>query len=487
MKPALKPQDSVDEQLNALISQYKKDYTQVPVLQEFIQLGMAHERYEMLEREFNELLKWGQQQQHFYFLLATVQEKQGNYTKAAASLHRLFNTQGQKGGEMYAMAVRILPRTGEIHDLQFLLRILEGLLPHDRDNTGLVSSLCETYRMLGRHDEAVKLYRETIARKPYDYSLRFSLSITEMMLSNLTRGFDEYEHRFQLPIFKKDTPFLPWQQWAGEPLKGKKLFLWVEQGVGDMVMWAGLLPWVIEQGAEITCAAYPKMLSLMERSFPQIRFVKRYSLLPQEMLMSEFDYHCPMGNLMPIVLPHYTPSEHGAYLIPDKEAVAKKRAEYLAQLPGAKKLVGVSWHTSAELAWRRNVDLTEMHPLLAEPGAGYVSLQYTQRLDDVDAFNAANKQKMISDLSFLAVDDLDAWATQIAAMDEVISIQNSAVHMAGALGIPAKLLLSAYGSWHWGDDNSSNPWYASVSVFRQQPGQSWKSLARQAARQSKEK
>jgi hypothetical protein len=70
--------------------------------------------------------------------------------------------------------------------------------------------------------------------------------------------------------------------------------------------------------------------------------------------------------------------------------------------------------------------------------------------------------------------DKDAWAAQIAAVDLVISIQNSAVHMAGALGVDTMILLSKCSDWRWGASIEKSPYYDSVEILRQQQYGDWK-------------
>jgi hypothetical protein len=61
-------------------------------------------------------------------------------------------------------------------------------------------------------------------------------------------------------------------------------------------------------------------------------------------------------------------------------------------------------------------------------------------------------------------------------MDQVITIDNSTAHLAGALGVPCWLLLSFAADWRWLKQRQDSLWYPSVRIFRQpQPGD-WKSV-----------
>jgi tetratricopeptide (TPR) repeat protein len=461
--------DLVDAELRALITEHRKDYSRHDLLRKIVAIGMEHGHFGTVEEHLMSFMQVGVRSLPLLHLIATVQEKKQDYVKAASTLREAFAQREPVPEALYDAAGRVLPRTFALADLEFGRELLETGVKDYPGNLKILMSLFEIYQMLGQHEKILPLCDQAIQRMPGNELLYFTKGLIGMIVSNLTGGFEDYQHRFNMPNFKDDTPSLPWPLWQSEALAGKTLYLWAEQGVGDMVMWAGLMPWLAQQGASVTCAVPAKLLGLFGRSFPGIRFVEKQLTAP----LGTFDFHCPMGNLMQYALPHYKPAAHAAHLVPDKDAVARKRAEYLTQRPNAKKLVGISWHTTALSGWRRNISLQTLNPLLQEPDTVYVSLQYNQRLDDVDDYNKQAAAPLVTDLSFVPVGDIDAWATQHAAMDEVLSIQNSSVHLAGALGVPATIFLPSAGSFHWGDAHSPNPWYRSVTVCQQKPGQRW--------------
>jgi hypothetical protein len=55
----------------------------------------------------------------------------------------------------------------------------------------------------------------------------------------------------------------------------------------------------------------------------------------------------------------------------------------------------------------------------------------------------------------------------------VISIDNSTVHMAGALGVPVWVLLPYAPNWRWLLDREDSPWYPSARLIRQPRAESW--------------
>ena len=72
--------------------------------------------------------------------------------------------------------------------------------------------------------------------------------------------------------------------------------------------------------------------------------------------------------------------------------------------------------------------------------------------------------------------DIDLFAAQVAAMDMVITIDNSTAHLAGALGVPVWLLLPFASDWRWFRRREDSPWYPSMRLFRQPQRGNWQSV-----------
>jgi SAM-dependent methyltransferase len=72
--------------------------------------------------------------------------------------------------------------------------------------------------------------------------------------------------------------------------------------------------------------------------------------------------------------------------------------------------------------------------------------------------------------------DLDNFAAQIYALDLVISVDNSTVHMAGALGKPVWTLLPFAPDWRWMLNCEDSPWYPTMRLFRQPSPGDWNSV-----------
>jgi hypothetical protein len=135
--------------------------------------------------------------------------------------------------------------------------------------------------------------------------------------------------------------------------------------------------------------------------------------------------------------------------------------------------VGLAWRGGGSLGprWRRSLRLDQLEPLLRQPGVCWVNLQHRHDPSERAAFEARTG---VSLATFDGVgDDLLATAALTQALDLVICVQQTSLHLAGALGTPAWVLLPRVAEWRYGIAGSSMPWYASVELFRQPTTGCW--------------
>ena len=108
-----------------------------------------------------------------------------------------------------------------------------------------------------------------------------------------------------------------------------------------------------------------------------------------------------------------------------------------------------------------------------------MNLQYSDVKIEIDAFTNQTGLSIYRDEDIDSLKSLDDFASQVAALDLVISIDNSTVHVAGALGQSVWTLLQHVPDWRWQLDRSDTPWYPSVTLYRQPVLGDWCSVFQQ--------
>lgn len=335
-----------------------------------------------------------------------------------------------------------------------------------------------TWQVYGEWERMMEDCRRAVQLDPNNVDAATALALRTLMVSGLTEGFEGYSERV-FESHEEPMPFFDLPSWDGEELQDKTLLLIWEQGVGDMIMFASFIPYLRAQGARLIIAVPQKLHALFARAFTGCEVVVVKNEQQAEALQSRVDFAVLMGNLIELCLPYYRPVQHPPYLKADATRAAELRKKY--QTADRPYLVGIAWHTTnPETGLLRNIDLTQWQKLLQLPGIRFVSLQYDAKPGDLPA-------SVLFDAAIDGFRDLGALAAQMAAMDEVVTIQNATAHLAGALGIPTTLLLSSASDWRWGIGEQSNPWYASVNILRQKEPLVWEPVMEEMAARLKER
>ena len=325
----------------------------------------------------------------------------------------------------------------------------------------------------GRPGTALAEIRTALRLRPDYAQARFGLALAEVQSGDFDRGWRDYEARWESP--DHDTPKRTYRQplWTGEPLEQGRLLVWGEQGVGDEIMFAGLIPEAIRTGNAITLECEPRLQPLFARSFPEIEVVaSRAVQAAGEDAPSDVAAQIPAGSLPKLF--RNREADFAAAASPYLLANRDLREQFRGFYGDGARLVGLAWHTkNARTGRKRSMDLSQLSPLFALPGIRWVSLQYGD-FDDLEAQSKAAGAPLLIDRSVDQFADIDRFAAQVAAMDLVLSIDNSTAHLAGALGLPVWLMLPHASDWRWLEKRGDSPWYPTMRLFRQPAPGDWK-------------
>lgn len=295
-----------------------------------------------------------------------------------------------------------------------------------------------------------------------------------------------YDQRFQGPQqgVRGLPPGLP--LWQGEPLAGRCLWVWGEQGLGDEILFSRLLPPVMAMAANVIVSCAPRLVSLFQRSFPGATVVGeetgQAAGFPAAAAMA--DYHSPAGSLARWLCPRLSgfaalPAE--GWLRPDPDRLAGWR-ERLAARAGRERLrVGLGWRSGLLTRQRQAsyVPLRFWHPLLQTPGVVFVALQYDPCTPALAEAAAATGATVLHWPGEDLRSDLENAAALSAALDLVITAPTLTGELAAALGVPV-WRLSPGGDWT-SLGVAARPWYPWQRLFEPRPGEGLDRVAGQAA------
>jgi tetratricopeptide (TPR) repeat protein len=324
---------------------------------------------------------------------------------------------------------------------------------------------------LGRLDEAIADYDRAIAINP-DYARAYvEKSLCLLVLGRFAEGWPFYEWRRRMKIKPEDLQGVS-EAVGRDDLAGRKVAVLSEQGVGDEIMFASILPDLIGDAAAITYQVDPRLVTLFRRAFPGVTFVSRAA--PGELRKEEHDVVIWSGGLGHAYRLKDADFPRSAYLKADPAVTAR----FAQDLRGRTDLftVGISWRggTPATNGERRSLALDQLAPLLGRSDCTFVSLQYGDVSREVSEFNDRGGRIVLYDRETL--DDFDNLAGLIEALDLIISVQNTTVHLSGALGKTCLAMLPFVPEWRYGLAGRDMIWYRSVELYRQARSDDWSNV-----------
>jgi tetratricopeptide (TPR) repeat protein len=329
-------------------------------------------------------------------------------------------------------------------------------------------------RGLGDLDGALARFREAQAIEPDHPRAGFGEAMVQLLEGNYEDGWRNYERRWESLDHK--TPMRKYAQplWRGQRVEGGRVLLWPEQGIGDEIMFAGLLPNALRTGNQIVLACDPRLQPLFARSFPGIEVVaETRSIGTQEPLPPPGVHaHLPIGSLPGLFRRDGFRTAAPAYLTPDPIQRSHARERYA----DGRFLIGVAWFSNnVESGALRSIPLADFATLFSQPGCRWISLQYGESERLAGEANAADLPLLFDEM-IDQFTDMDGFAAQVAALDLVITIDNTTAHVAGALGVPVWLLLPFAPDWRWLARGETSPWYPGVRLFRQAHRDDWSAV-----------
>jgi Flp pilus assembly protein TadD len=392
----------------------------------------------------------------------------GDHEAAAETFRQALQLDGSLNPARHGLgaALRALGRPDEarVQLLQYLARV-----PNDADGH---NEMALALRDVGDLERALDHFRLALKSKPDHASARSNLAQTLLLSGDFVEGWPAWLRTWsRIP--------LPGPQAAPALFDDKRVFIHGTEGVGDEIMYASCLTELAEHAAEVMLHCDERLVPLFQRSFPAVQ-VKAFAEKGTKRtigFVGKDEIHF-LASYLPAYFRHDPASfpSRPAYLRADPAAASLWRQRYAALSPGLK--VGISWRGGVDPLnrQRRSIPLPTLVSALDVPGVRFVSLQYGEAGAEIEDLRARTGVAVHAWSDADPMRDLDFFGAQVAALDLVISVDNSTVHMAGALGTPTWVLLPSIPDWRWRMTGIATPWYPSLRLFRQQDAGDWESV-----------
>jgi Flp pilus assembly protein TadD len=396
------------------------------------------------------------------------------YTNRGNVLRQLKRT--EEALQSYDRALALNPNFAEIHNnrgsaLQELGQFDEAAASYQHA-IALKPEYAEAYNNLGvaltklkRFDEAIAVFNRAIALKEGYAEPIWNRGLAHLLTGRYASGWRDYEARKKKKFPVGDRGYAA-PLWLGDAaISGKTILVHWEQGFGDTIQFSRYVKLLADAGAKVLFAPQRPLMKLMETIDPRVQIIDLEEPLPA------FDFHCPLLSL-PLAFGTELESipRPRSYLDVDREKVRCWRA---VLGDGSKTLVGVAWSGKSEPDHSRSIDFRAFATLL-DDRYQFISLQKDVSEQDRPLLAAANMTHLGD-----ALEDFADTAALCSLMDLVISVDTALAHVAGAIGMPAWVLLPHVPDWRWSIDSRKTPWYPTMTLIRQQQRGDWDGPLRQ--------
>jgi tetratricopeptide (TPR) repeat protein len=368
-------------------------------------------------------------------------------------------------------------------------------------------NMCEVYRGAGRLDDAVRAGRRAVELAPKDARAHFNLALIHyerleldeavaisdqalalepdyaeahfekaealLLAGRLTEGWESYEWRFKLKQAEGMLPKTDKPQWDGQPLPPGRLLIVGDQGFGDCIQFGRLIPWAALLAPAPILACSNELRPLL-RQIPGIgKIVSRWEDT------GDFDAYIPLSGLPRLagITPTNIPAEN--YLAPSAELVATWGAKLDRLVPKNKRRIALVWagRPTHKNDRKRTMKLEQFAPLFARDDLVILTVQKGEQIAQVGSYF---QHAPLINLGAEIGDFADTMAI-LRNVEQLVTIDTSVAHIAGAMGVRTSLVLPRAPDWRWLLEREDTPWYPSLRLFRQERAYDWSGVIERVA------
>ena len=332
----------------------------------------------------------------------------------------------------------------------------------------------------GNPQKAIEILEEEGVIGDEDYDAKWNLGLAKLEIGDYETGFSLYQNGL-LSGKRADRTYIGGEipKWDGSP--NKKIILYGEQGIGDEILFAEVIPDILKTN-QVILDCHDRLQKIFRESFPEARCYGTRKRDRVEWIKFENpEAYLDVVGAMSLYRKKREDYSGKPYLKAN-ERLVEAYAEKLKGL-GPKKKVGISWVGGSLETGRlyRELKLEHWEPLFKyHDQIDFISLQYTQDAQSEIDLMTERSEATLHHWQH-TVDDYDHTAALLMNLDLVVTVPQSVVHLAGALGVPCLQICPIQSMWQCGTYGEDAPFYGSVKNFWQKKDSDWEKIMREVA------
>ena len=381
------------------------------------------------------------------------------------------------------------------------------------------NNLGNSLRMLGRVDEAEECFEQSLRQKPdylsalknrgtlwvwsgeierglgwYEKGLEFdpdnaelhrNLGVIQLLRGNYEQGWPEYRWRWKTPGLVR--PPVSSTIWTGQPLEGKRILIYPEQGLGDTIQFVRVAASLNQLGAHVILRCSERLLPL----FTSAPCVDEWTLdtAPTPVV----DFHASLIEVVDVLYQQTGELAWGENLFAEQKGyltVSEPLIDYWKAWLGdhtdaQKRCIGINWQGNPDhhADVYRSVPLEILKPLSQLPNIQLVNLQFgygSEQLENCEFAESILRLPQHVDQDDGAFTDTTAI---LHSLDGVVTTDTAIAHLSGAVAAKVTMMLGRVPDWRWLLEGSTTRWYPSMKLVRQAKLGDWSDVVQAITKQ----
>lgn len=366
------------------------------------------------------------------------------------------------------MHARALLQLGEV---DAAARALERALNDAPDDPWLINQYGKALAATRGHETATEWLADAAARLPACGMVRDAYAAALLAAGRFREGWREYRARGVSGESARDEPPAP----LARDLRGARVLLRAEQGLGDVLFFLRFAPPLLDRGATVSILAPRKLMPLLSRS-------GLFSAVQEDDPAAAFppgaDHALYLGDLPAVMDADEARPSISLVPLPARAADWRQRLAAFGRPP----YLGVTWRAGTDFRQDREfgrdirvlfkeIDVTLLGRTLRDRAGTLVSVQRRPLPGEVGLLASASGLPVVDATAMN--DDLEDALALLDVLDGYVGVSNTNIHLRAALGKTGKVLVPFPPEWRWLAAGGESPWFPGFGVYRQTPQRSW--------------
>ena len=325
------------------------------------------------------------------------------------------------------------------------------------NNLGFIFQLKKDYK------KGLVYFNKALELDPDSENKKFTIGLLNLKFQKFKEGWTGYEWRKNLKdrdvkLKKYDSFPLP----KLNELKDKKILIYSEQGLGDIILFSRYIKLLSKITKKITFKTYNSLIELFKT------FNNCCEITNLELDTQDFDYTC---SLLSLPLIFETNEENIPKEMMNLSINEEKSIFWEKKLKNNNFRIGIAWIPNLENKDMadRVLELNFFNKISKIKNIELISLQKNfipneaDKATNVTYFENLDKGPNAFSDSICIIKNIDL----------IISIDTSVAHLAATLKKPTWIILKADADWRWFLNSDKTQWYSSAKLFRQDQINNW--------------